>query len=157
MVGSGQHTGPLTGGDPSTALSDRPVPSFSSTPPHGSGNRYTTYAPKHKPRSVILNSPWLLAAAGGVLVFIPFLLMKTLMPNSSHTKTPSPSPEPIGIQTPITQPTGVESSLPNGTAAVPETLGPESITVPTGQTLVREGFLKENQTMVYRVTGTGPR
>jgi serine/threonine protein kinase len=155
LVGGGQHTGSLEGAEPSMSLGARPTPSFNSTP-QPSGNRYTTYAPKYKGRNPILNSPWLLAAAGGVLVFIPFLLMQTLMPKSTTVK---PSPTPIGVEAPVTQPTAIgdqgQGQMPTTSAApaTPENLGTESISVPTGQTLVREGALRDNQTMTYKVTG----
>jgi hypothetical protein len=48
---------------------------------------------------------------------------------------------------------GDQGQIPTTSPATPENLGTESISVPTGQTLVREGALRDNQTMTYKVTG----
>jgi hypothetical protein len=137
-----------------------PTPTYGNYGPSSSGsssqNRYTTYSPKQKSRNPILNSPWVLAAAGGLLVLVPVSLMTLLLPkNSSITKT---DPTPVVTPSPIVQPSGQQSSpAPSATASnslsTPEALPPETLNIPTGQTALREGTLRDNQTMVYRLPG----
>jgi serine/threonine protein kinase len=154
LVGSNSST--LEGGEPSMSMGS-PTPSYSSSSSVSSvpQNRYTTYTPKQKPRNPILNSPWILAAAGGCLVLVPFWLSTYLLPKTSNP--PKNSPAPV-IQSAGSQASG-QSSTPPQSAAVnpsptaPEVLPTETISVPTGQTFMREGSLRENQTMVYRVPG----
>jgi serine/threonine protein kinase len=155
LVGSSSST--LDSGEPSMSMGS-PTPSYSSSNSVGTvpQNRYTTYSPKQKPRNPILNSPWILAAAGGCLVLVPFWLFTYLLPKTSNT--PKPNPTPIVTQSDGSQSTGqpsvpVQSATANPSSAAIETLPTETINVPTGQTFVREGSLRENQTMVYRVPG----
>jgi serine/threonine protein kinase len=150
----GSSSGNMESGDASMSLGgDRPTPSYNSSNVGGSNNRYTTYTPKQKPRSPILNSPWILAIAGGFLVLIPFLLITTLSPKNSSSSKPSPVPAVQSSGQQSQSP--IENAAPTvaTTPAAPEALPTETISVPTGQTFMRDATLKENQTMVYRVTG----
>jgi serine/threonine protein kinase len=136
----------MEGGDAST-------PAFSSGNVGAINNRYTTYSPKQKPRNPILNSPWILAIGGGCFVLLPFLLFKFFMPNTSgSSKTP---PTPVVQSSSQNNQHPLENAAPtvSSTPASPNALPTETISVPTGQTFMRDGTLQENQTIVYRLTG----
>jgi serine/threonine protein kinase len=118
------------------------------------GNRYTTYSPKQKPRNPILNSPWILAVAGGSIVLIPFVLFKTLIPNPS-TKTPA-SPTPIESQVTTPAPLNNASNSPaptNAVAATPSPITSEVVVLPAGQSVAKQGTLQAGQVMSYRLMG----
>jgi serine/threonine protein kinase len=141
----------MESGDASMPLS---TPAFSSGNVGGAvNNRYTTYSPKQKPRNPILNSPWILVIGGGCFVLLPFLLFKFFMPNTSGSSKPSPTPVVQSSSQNNRQP--IENAAPTvtSTPASPNTLPTETISVPTGQTFMRDGTLQENQTIVYRLTG----
>lgn len=150
LVGSGSST--TDGGEPSLSMGN-PTPSYSASNGIGNAphNRYTTYTPKQKPRNPILNSPWLLAVAGGCLVLVPFWLFTILLPKTSNISKPNPTPAVIQSAGP--QATGQPSVPVQNAPATPEALPTETVSVPSGQTFMRDGMLREHQTMVYRVPG----
>jgi serine/threonine protein kinase len=115
--------------------------------------RYTTYSPKQRPRSPILNSPWILAMAGGMIVLIPFILFKTLVPSTSNK--PSASPTPIESQgNPSTIPAPVSSNSPTPAATTSSSpLIPDVLVLPPGQSVSRQGTLQAGQVMSYRLIG----
>jgi serine/threonine protein kinase len=117
-------------------------------------HRYTTYAPKQRPRSQIFNSPWILAAAGGLVALIPFLLMKTLF-TPSNPKPPSPPPV-VGEKNPnkpALPPSPGTVPEPVGAANPPQVLASEVLPLTPGQLITRQGTLQTNQVMVYRLPG----
>jgi serine/threonine protein kinase len=119
-------------------------------------NRYTTYTPKQRPRSPILNSPWILAAAGGLVALIPFVLIKMMFNDSSTPSNPNPStPIPIVGNAPdkpiATSPPAVAN--PPAVPSAPQVLAAEQLTLISGQALTRQGTLQANQVMVYRLIG----
>jgi serine/threonine protein kinase len=117
-------------------------------------NRYTTYSPKQRQRSPILNSPWILAAAGGLVALIPFVLIK-MISDSPSTPPKPPNPPIVNEKTPVTDkpavPPGQATVPPN--PAAPQVLAAEQVTVTSGQPLIRQGTLQANQVMVYRLAG----
>jgi serine/threonine protein kinase len=118
-------------------------------------NRYTTYTPKQRQRSPILNSPWILAGAGGLVALIPFVMIK-MMFSDGPVPPPKPSNPPIvNEKTPVTDKPAVppgQTNVPT-TLAVPQVLASEQVTITPGQPLTRQGTLQTNQVMVYRLAG----
>jgi serine/threonine protein kinase len=119
-------------------------------------NRYTTYTPKQRQRSPLLNSPWILAGAGGLVALIPFVLLKMMWPSDAPSIPPKPPNPPIvSDKTPVpdksTAPGG--QATPPVTPAAPQVLAAEQVTITPGQTLTRQGTLQANQVMVYRLVG----
>jgi hypothetical protein len=108
---------------------------------------------KQRQRSQILNSPWILAVAGGLVALVPFVLIKTLF--TTPTPKPTASPVVVGEKTP-----GKPTSVPTpGTPTVavptssPQVLAAEQLTATPGQSIIRQGTLQTNQVMVYRLPG----
>jgi serine/threonine protein kinase len=116
-------------------------------------NRYTTYAPKQRPRSPILNSPWILAAAGGLVALIPFVLIKMMFSGSPTPSNPKPSPPtPVVGSTPDKSPAATPSPIVSA-SSVPQVLAAEPLIVTPGQPLTRQGSIQAGQIMVYRLIG----
>jgi serine/threonine protein kinase len=117
------------------------------------GNRYTTYSPRRKERNPILNSPWILAVAGGLIVLVPFILIKSLWPSNVNLK-PINTPVSIESTNPNTNPVATNSPVPATPASVPTTLvTSEVVVLPPGQVAVKQGTLQAGQTMSYRLMG----
>jgi serine/threonine-protein kinase len=89
LVGSTSEL--LTDGSPSSASIGAYATSSHSqvNQSHQSGHKYTTYTPKQQSRSQLWTNPLVLIAAGGVIILIPFMLFKILMPGEIN---PSPMP-----------------------------------------------------------------
>jgi serine/threonine protein kinase len=120
-------------------------------------NRYTTYAPKQRQRSPILNSPWILAIAGGLLALIPFVLIKMFGDTLPSNPKPSP-PAVVGDKPPVKPSTTPAANQPTpastpAASAAPQLLAAEQLTVVPGQPLIRQGTLQANQVAIYRVAG----
>ncbi len=117
-----------------------------------SPNRYTTYSPKQRQRSPILNSPWILAGAGGLVALIPFVMIKMMF---SDGPSKPPNPPIVSNKTP----TPDKPNAPPGpttvpvTPLVPQVLAAEQITVSPGLPVTRQGTLQTNQEMAYRLIG----
>jgi serine/threonine protein kinase len=139
------------GGDASMPLS---TPAFNSGNVGPANRRYTTFTPKQKPRNPILNSPWMLVIGGGFIVLLPYMLYKFFVPTPSGSSKP-PSPTPVVQPSSQKNQQPIENAAPTvpSTPASPNVLPTETISVPTGQTFMRDGRLEENQTIVYRLTG----
>ncbi len=138
--------------DSSSAPGHRTTGNGSNSP---NSNRYTTYAPKQRQRSQILNSPWILAIAGGLVALVPFVLMKTLFTTPTPPPKPTSSPAAVGDKTP-SKPTSVPTAgIPTVAAPTssPQVLAAEQLTATPGQSIVRQGTLQTNQVMVYRLPG----
>ncbi len=116
-----------------------------------SSNRYTTYRPKQRQRSPILNSPWILAGAGGLVALIPFVMIKMMFDGPS--KPPSPANPPIvSEKTPAPdKPNALPGTIV--TPLAPQVLAAEQVTVSPGLSVIRQGTLQTNQEMVYRLNG----
>jgi serine/threonine protein kinase len=114
-------------------------------------NRYTTYTPKRRQRSPILNSPWILAGAGGLLALVPFVLLK-MMFSDGPSKPPSPSNPPIVSDKTPAPPVQPATAAPVAPSA-PQVLASEQIVINPGQPFIRQSTLQTNQEMVYRLTG----
>jgi serine/threonine protein kinase len=118
-------------------------------------NRYTTYTPKQRQRSPILNSPWILAGAGGLVALIPFVLIKMMYGDGPSTPPKPPNPPIVSEKTS----TPDKPAVPPGQTAAPanpsapQVLAAEQVTVSSGQPLTRQGTLQANQVMVYRLNG----
>jgi serine/threonine protein kinase len=113
-------------------------------------NRYTTYTPKQRQRSPILNSPWILAGAGGLVALIPFVLIKMMFSDGPVKPPTPPSPPIVSNQTPVpNQPASAAPTAPS----TPQVLAAEQVTISPGQPLIRQGTLQANQVMVYRLIG----
>jgi serine/threonine protein kinase len=118
------------------------------------GNRYTTYSPKQKPRNPILNSPWILAVAGGSIVLIPFMLFKSLVPGTTPKTPASPTPiESSATTPPPTNNSGNNSPAPTNATATPPPVTSEVVVLPPGQSTVKQGTLQTGQVMSYRLMG----
>jgi serine/threonine protein kinase len=120
-----------------------------------SPNRYTTYRTKQRQRSPILNSPWILAGAGGLVALIPFVMIKMMFMDG-------PSKSPTSLNPPIVidkAPTPDKPTAPGGpitapvTPLAPQVLAAELIPVIPGLPITRQGTLQTNQEMAYRLTG----
>jgi serine/threonine protein kinase len=118
-------------------------------------NRYTTYSPKQRQRSPILNSPWILAGVGGLVALVPFVMLKVMF-SDGPSKPPSPSNPPIvsdKTPTPNKPPVPPGATSAPVTPVAPQVLAAEQVIVSPGQPLTRQGTLQTNQEMVYRLTG----
>jgi serine/threonine protein kinase len=118
-------------------------------------NRYTTYAPKQRQRSQILNSPWILAVAGGLVALVPFVLMKTLFTTPTPNPKPTPSSSVVGEKIPGKPTSAPTAGLPAVTVPTssPQVLAAEQLTATPGQSIIRQGTLQTDQVMVYRLPG----
>jgi serine/threonine protein kinase len=119
-------------------------------------NRYTTYSPRQRQRSPILNSPWILAGAGALVALIPFVLIKMMFSDGPAPNLPKPSNPPIvSEKTPASdKPAASPGQTPAPvTPASPQVLAGEQVTIIPGQPLTRQGTLQTSQVMVYRLTG----
>ncbi len=116
-------------------------------------NRYTTYAPKQRQRSPILNSPWILAGAGGLVALIPFVLLKMMFSDVPATPPKPSNPPIVSGATPVPDKPAPGQAAPPATPGVPQVLAAEQVTLIPGQPLVRQGTLQTNQVMVYQLTG----
>jgi serine/threonine protein kinase len=139
-------------------LGDTPSNSNSGINRNNSGqapNRYTTYRPRQRSRSPILNSPWILAGAGGLVALIPFLLLKTLF-SSSPSLPPKQLPSTPAVINPPAKP---NDALPPAVATTPivspasQMLAAQTLPVVSGQPLVMQGTLQAGQVMTYRLLG----
>jgi serine/threonine protein kinase len=115
-------------------------------------NRYTTYTPKQRQRSPILNSPWILAGAGGLVALIPFVLIKMMFSDGPAPPPKPPNPPIVNEKTPTPPVTPGGQAAP-ATPAAPQVLAGEQVTITPGQPLTRQGTLQVNQVMVYRLAG----
>jgi serine/threonine protein kinase len=119
-----------------------------------SPNRYTTYRPKQRQRSPILNSPWILAGAGGLVALSFFVMIKMIFGDGPLKPPSSPNPPIIGEKTS----TPDKPNVPPGpvtapTPSAPQVLAAEQVTVSPGIPVTRQGALQTNQEMVYRLNG----
>ncbi len=112
-------------------------------------NRYTTYTPKQRQRSPILNSPWILAGAGGLMALVPFVVIRMMF---SDGPAKPPNPPTVRNKTPTPEKPPVASTTAPTASVAPQVFAAEQITVIPGQPLTRQGTLQTNQEMVYRLT-----
>ncbi len=148
----------VSGGDSPeliAALDASDSPGSGTTGSGGSApNRYTTYSPKRRQRSPILNSPWILAGAGGLVALIPFVLLKMMFSDAPSIPPKPPNPPIASGKTPAPDKPAVSPGQTNAPiSAAPQVLAAEQVTITPGQLLTRQGTLQANQVMVYRLAG----
>jgi serine/threonine protein kinase len=119
-----------------------------------SSHRYTTYSPKQRQRSPILNSPWILAAAGGLVALIPFVVIRMMFSDGPSTPLKTPNPPVVSNKTPAPgQPVPPGSTGAPTPSAPPQILAAEQVIVIPGQPVAYKGTLQTNQVMIYRLLG----
>jgi serine/threonine protein kinase len=121
--------------------------------PSTGNNKYITYAPRYQQRSQLWTNPLVLSAAGGVIILVPFMLFKLLF--SGDGKSPPPKPAESAIinqinanSSPSVAPSVVSSPSPSPSiVALPEIVS----LLPWQPSVVKEGAIKENQTILYQI------
>jgi serine/threonine protein kinase len=151
LVAGGGNPDLMDLGESSNAMSNNPTGNGGSSP---SPNRYTTYTPKQRPRSPILNSPWILAIAGGLVALIPFVLIKTLFNSPSVPTKPSPPPVVGSDRNPDKPAASPAVGAPTpSTPTSSSALAAEQLSITSGIPVIRQGTIQAGQTMVYRLPG----
>jgi serine/threonine protein kinase len=146
----------VAGGDNPELIAALDAPNSPSGISRNSGqapNRYTTYTPKQRQRSPILNSPWILAGVGGLVALVPFVIIRMMFSDGLVSNPPkSPNPPIASDKTPAPAVPPAPTSAPAPPVA-PQVLAAEQVSISPGQPLIRQGTLQTNQEMVYRLIG----
>jgi serine/threonine protein kinase len=121
------------------------------------GNKYITYTPKYQQRSQLWSNRWVLLTGGSLIILVPFMLF-----NQFLGKTPPPKPVAASLPSPgLTSPRPASPDVAPSPAvsttspAVPSSspvISTEIISLlPWQPSLIKEGAIKDNQTMVYQI------
>ncbi len=139
------HIAPSTGGQSNNK-------SFSP-----SGNKYKNYASKYRQRSQLWTNPWALSAAGGIIILVPFIILKNFfLSGTEPALTPKPTP---AIVSDSANPNPSMPPSPIVAQPVPVPASPSAVVsteivslLPWQPSLVKQGSIKENQTIIYQIS-----
>lgn len=135
------HIAPSTGGQSNNK-------SFSP-----SGNKYKNYASKYRQRSQLWTNPWVLSATGGIIILVPFIILKIFfLPGTEPVLTPKPTPA-IVSDAASPNPSMPPSPIAAQPVPLPAVVSTEIVSLlPWQPSLVKQGSIKENQTIIYQIS-----
>ncbi len=138
------HIAPSTGGQSNNK-------SFSP-----SGNKYKNYASKYRQRSQLWTNPWVLSAAGGIIILVPFIILKNFLSGTEPVLTPKPTPAIVSNAAnpnPSTPPSPIAAQPVPVPASASAVVSTEIVSLlPWQPSLVKQGSIKENQTIIYQIS-----